>query len=165
MFDLIGSICIIGAVFCMLWQRKKENCRRSETLTDLVLALKNMAEGVRLGRICLPDLLEKVAAGYGKDTMHFFHQISVALREGRDVSEIWRSASQELPIQKVEQAAVASISESLRSDEEGICKGIELAIHALARYKNNWDMHRTEEERRLSAMYVSSALLLVILLI
>ena len=165
MFDLIGSICIIGAGFCMLWQRKKENRRRSETLTDLMLALRNMAEGVRLGRARLPDLLEKAAAGYSKDTVRFFHQISVALREGRDVSEIWKSTAQELPIQKDEQTAVAAISESLRNDEEGICKGIELAIHALAAYKSSWDMHRTEEERRFSAMYVSSALLLVILLI
>jgi AraC-like DNA-binding protein len=62
MFDLIGSGCIMGAGLWLLWRRKAENRRRSETLTDLITALRNMAEGVRLARVPLPELLDRIMA-------------------------------------------------------------------------------------------------------
>ena len=165
MFDLMGSICIVGASVCILWQRKKENRRKSETFMDLMQALRCLAEEIRLSRIPLPDLLENVAEGCGTDTARFFKQVSVVLYEGRNVVDAWRIAAKDLPLGETEQMVVSEISESLRSDEAGICKSMWAAIDSLATYKNSWDMQRREEERRISAMYVSGALLLVILLI
>ena len=165
MFDLIGSGCIMGAGFWLLWRRKAENRRRSETLTDLITALRNMAEGVRLARVPLPELLDRITVESGRDTLRFFREISAALREGKEVSEVWKCAARELPIHPCEQAAVSAIADSLRNDEEGVYRGTELAIHTLTAHKERWDMHRAEEERRIAAMYVSGAMLLVILLI
>ena len=165
MFDLMGSICIVGASVCVLWQRKRENRRKSETFMDLMQALRCLAEGIRLGRIPLPDLLKNIAEGCRADTACFFKRISVALHEERNVVEAWRIAAKDLPLGETEQKVVSEISESLRSDEAGICKSMWAAIDSLATYKNSWDMQRREEERRISAIYVSGALLLVILLI
>ena len=70
-----------------------------------------------------------------------------------------------LPIEKAERAVVESIADCLKSDETGICKGIDLAVCTLDKYKDRWDMRRAEEEKQLSAFYFSGAALLVILLI
>ena len=98
MFDLMGSICIVGASVSMLWQRKRENRRKSETFMDLMQALRCLAEGIRLGRIPLPDLLKNIAEGCRADTACFFKRISVALHEERNVVEAWRIAAKDLPL-------------------------------------------------------------------
>ena len=165
MENVIGSICIIGSGIFMLWQRKKENQRRSETLTDMIYALRNMADGVRLTRIPLPDLLEQIAQGSGKDTASFLRRISLAMRAGNDAANAWKCSCEALPIQKSEQAAVSAIAGCLRNDEESICKGIELSNCLLRQHKESWDKQRVEEERRTAALYILGALLLVILLI
>ena len=66
MLKLIGSICIIGSGISMLRQKKKANQQRYEILTNMVLALRNMQEGVRLARAPLPELLNQIAEGYGR---------------------------------------------------------------------------------------------------
>lgn len=165
MLKLIGSICIIGSGISMLRQKKKANQQRYEILTNMVLALRNMQEGVRLARAPLPELLNQIAEGYGRETTRFFQRIVFELQDGKDAVSAWKSACLDLPIQKSEQTAISAVAECLRNDEESICKGIELAINTLRNARSEWDKHRAEEEQRTAALYISSAMLLVILLI
>ena len=165
MLKLLGSVFVLcGGVMAVL-QRMREERRRSNTLADITDALRRIAEEIRLLRTPLPRLLERAANGCGTETAAFFRWVSVALQNGETAEESWRQAAVRLPLPQRERSAVSKIGNCLKGDENSICNGILLAIYELKKSAEEWDRRRSEETKRTTALYLSGAAMLVILLL
>lgn len=165
MLKLLGSVCILGGSVLAVWQQLRERRRRQEVLADLIAALRQMAEEIRLVRTPLPQLLEQAAKGCGEDAAVFFLEVSTALRQGENAAVSWHRAAGELPLPSRDRSAVAAVGKCLQGDEESACKGISLVIYELAKSAEQWELQRPEETKRTAALYLSGAALLVILLL
>ena len=74
-------------------------CRREmDTLSDLLWALRRMAEEIRMARTPLPLLLERLSQGCGQEAGEFFQAVSAAARRGEDLGRTWRGAAEALPL-------------------------------------------------------------------
>lgn len=165
MLKLLGSACILGGGILARYVQMAERRREMDTLSDLLWALRRMAEEIRLARTPLPVLLERLAQGCGQDAGAFFRQASAAARGGEDLGEAWRRGTGALPLCPGSAAALAELGGALCGDEESVCKGISLAVYALAKDAEERTARRAEEGKRATALCLSGAALLVILLI
>lgn len=164
MVKLLGSACILSGGVLAVWQALMERRRRQDTLAELMIALRRMAEEIRMLRTPLPRLLEDLAAETG-NAAAFFSVVSAGAKREEHLTEVWRQAAEALPLPEKERRAVAAVGDSLHGDENMVCNGISLAIYELTKSAEEWDEQRSEEEKRTAALCLSGAALLVILLI
>ena len=137
MVKLVGAVCILGAG-TWAWRRSAAERRRElDTLADLTALLDRMGEEIRLRRTSLPRLL----------------------------GQSWRSAAEALPLGPESRTALTALGDSLQGDEESVCKALTLAGKILEKNLAAARDHRQETEKRSAALWLSSAALLVILLI
>lgn len=163
MRTLVGSVCIlVGGLWAFL-QIRRENRRRRNALSDLLLALERMGEEIRMARTPLPHLLERLAADCRPDAAGLLHAAAKAARAGEDVGAVWRREAGALPLEPRDLEALRGLD--LGGDEESICHGIALVTHTLARSLEESDTRRPQEEKRTAALCFSAAALAVILLI
>ena len=73
MLKLLGSVCILGGSVLAVWQQLRERRRRQEVLADLIAALRQMAEEIRLVRTPLPQLLEQAGNGVYINSLSGLH--------------------------------------------------------------------------------------------
>lgn len=165
MVKLLGSLLILSGGFMARWAQAAERRRRRDTLSDLLTALRRMAEEVRMARTPLPDLLERLALDCGPDAAAFFRAAADAVRQGAELSGAWAAAAEDLPLAGMDKAELRDLGKDLRGDEESVCKAISLVIYSLAKSAEEQDRRRPQEERRATALCFSAAALLVILLI
>ncbi len=165
MLKVLGSFCVLcGGVLARYFQAA-ERRREMDTLSDLLTALRRMAEEIRMARTALPVLLERLSAGCGPEAGAFFQAAANAARRGEDLGKTWRRAAAALPLSAVSVSALAELGDDLRGDEESIYKAISLVIYALAQEAEERTRRQPEEAKRATALCLSGAALLVILLI
>lgn len=161
MLKLLGSLCILGGGVLARYFQAAERRREMDTLSDLLWALRRMAEEIRMARTPMPLLLERLSQGCGETAGAFFQEVSAAARRGESLGDAWRQAAGTLPDAPV----LAELGDDLCGDEESICKAISLVIYTLAKDSEERTRRRPEEARQSAALWLSGAALLVILLI
>lgn len=165
MLKLLGSVCIFSGGILARWLQVSERRRRWDTLSDLLTALRQMAEEIRMARTPLPDLLEKLAEGKGPAVMVFFQETAKALRRGEKLETVWQRLSADLPLSEQDRRTAEALGRELHGDEENACKAIALAVYQLAASAEVQARERKTEDRKSAALWYSAAALLVILLI
>lgn len=165
MLKLMGSICILGAGFMLRTFRIQENRREITVLQDLLASFTVMENEIRLNRTPLPRMLPKLGTNREDAVANFFLMISKAAEQGEPLPAAWRSTAVNLPISISGQAAVAELSQKLCGDEEEICNGITLASNSLSRELEQKISCQADFEKHNTAVCLSGAALLAILLI
>lgn len=165
MLKILGSACILGGGMLARYFQAAAHRREMDTLSDLLWALRRMAEEIRLARTPLPLLLDRLSQGCGETAGAFFQEASAAARRGEGLGGIWRQGVEALPLSAASASALAELGDSLSGDEEQICKAVSLVIYALAKEAEERTSRQPEEGKRAAALCLSGAALLVILLI
>ena len=141
MVKLVGAVCILGAG-TWAWRRSAAERRRElDTLADLTALLDRMGEEI------------------------FCTSVAASLARGAPLGQSWRSAAEALPLGPESRTALTALGDSLQGDEESVCKALTLAGKILEKNLAAARDHRQETEKRSAALWLSSAALLVILLI
>ena len=91
--------------------------------------------------------------------------MAASLARGAPLGRSWRSAAEALPLGPESRTALTALGDSLQGDEESVCKALTLAGKILEKNLAAARDHRQETEKRSAALWLSSAALLVILLI
>ena len=157
MVKLVGAVCILGAG-TWAWRRSAAERRRElDTLADLTALLDRMGEEIRLRRTSLPRLLGSLGRDRTGPVRDFCTSVAASLARGAPLGQSWRSAAEALPL--------TALGDSLQGDEESVCKALALAGKILEKNLAAARDHRQETEKRSAALWLSSAALLVILLI
>ena len=158
MVKLVGAVCILGAG-TWAWRRSAAERRRElDTLADLTALLDRMGEEIRLRRTSLPRLLGSLGRDRTGPVRDFCTSVAASLARGAPLGQSWRSAAEALPLGPESR-------DSLQGDEESVCKALTLAGKILEKNLAAARDHRQETEKRSAALWLSSAALLVILLI
>ena len=97
MLKLLGSACILGGGILARYVQAAERRREMDTLSDLLGALRRMAEEIRMARTPLPLLLDRLSQGCGRDAEVFFQAVSQAAGQGERLGTVWRQAAAALP--------------------------------------------------------------------
>ena len=113
----------------------------------------------------LPILLEDLADDCDSAAAEFFTDVSVKAKQGEMLSHSWQQAAQRLPLSKRACNLIEDLGNNLQGDEENVCNAISLVIYELVKQAEEWDKQYPEEEKRVAALWMSGAALLVILLI
>ena len=162
MTKLLGSILVLGASLGGMTIQLRERGRRRRTRLDLLDALRQMEEEIRIARTPLPCLLER-AAERGGEAGHFFRAAAHALREGE--GDTWRKGAGALPLEEEERRVLREMRWRFGGDEESLCSAIALACAVLQRHGEKEERRRGMEEKRSAALWGSAGALAVILLI
>lgn len=165
MIKLAGSVCILSGGVLIRYLQAAAHRREMDTLSDLLSVLRQMAEEIRMSRTPLPALLNRMAADCGTEAGSFLRATAAAAAQGEGLRETWRREAEKLSLPDDSKAAILRLGERLCGDEENICKAISLAECALARQLEERTRRQPEEDRRATALCLSGAALLVILLI
>lgn len=165
MLKLTGSVLILGSGVLLRYLQAAQRRREMDTLSDLLASLRHMAEEIRMARTPLPVLLGRLAGDCGPDAAAFFTAAADAARRGESLAAAWRQEAGRLPLSASGQAALRELGGSLHGDEESICKAISLVAYSLAQEAEERRGRQGEEARRATALCLSGAALLVILLI
>ena len=165
MLTLLGSACVLGGGILARYVQMAERRREMDTLSDLLWALRRMAEEIRMARTPLPLMLERLASGCGPEAGAFFRAAASAAKQGERLPEAWKQAAEALPLPEADRMAVAALGEDLHGDEETICKAISLVTYQLTKALEESLRRKPEEDKRTAAVCLSGAALLVILLL
>lgn len=165
MVKLLGSLCVFSGGALAWWEQMAERRRKRDTLSDLLAALRRMAEEVRMARTPLPMLLDTLSQGCGPEAAAFFQRTGEAARRGEDFCGVWEREADLLPLAVGDKAALTNLGSGLHGDEESICKAISIVIYELAKSVEELEQRRRSEEKQATALCFSAAALLVILLI
>ena len=162
MTKLLGSLLVLGASLWGMTLQLRERGRRRRTRLDLLDALRQMGEEIRIARTPLPCLLER-AAERGGEAGAFFRAAAHALRE--EEGDTWKKGAAALPLEEEERRALQEMSWRFGGDEESLCSAISLACAVLQRHGEEEERRRGMEEKRSAALWGSAGALAVILLI
>ena len=165
MLKLLGSLCVASGGALAWYLQWSERRRERDTLSDLRRAFRRMGEEVRMARTPLPALLKDLARDCGEPAAAFFQTVSQAAAQGERLPEVWRDATEALPLREADKSAVSALAGDLQGDEERVCKAISHVTHELANSAEEAERKRPEEEKRAAALWFSASALLVILLI
>ncbi len=165
MLKLTGSVLVFGGGVLLRYLQAAQCRREMDTLSDLLMSLRRMAEEIRMARTPLPVLLGRLAGDCGPDAAAFFTAAADAARRGESLAAAWRQAAGQLPLSAFGQTALQELGGSLHGDEENIYKAISLVTYSLAQEAEERRSRQGEEARRATALCLSGAALLVILLI
>lgn len=165
MLKFIGSLCVLGGGVLVRYFQAAERRREMDTLSGLLSALRRMAEEIRMARLPLPQLFDRITAGCNADVKAFFSAAAAAARQGEQLEDTWRKAAAALPLSNASRTALGELGSSFHGDEENICKGISVVIYTLAKEAEERTRRQPEEAKRATALCLSAAALLVILLI
>lgn len=165
MLKLVGSLCILGGGGLVWWMQMADGRRELEVLSDLLAALGEMGEEIRMTRTPLPLLLDRLCRGRTAAVTAFFSESASAARRGESVSQAWQAAAGKLPLDAEDRRTMAEAGVCLTGDEDHILQGLPLAQARISRSLEEKRSRRPERERRVTALSFSAAALLVILLI
>ena len=165
MTKLLGSLLILSGGLLGLWRQLADSRRSRRALSDLLRALGRLGEEIRMTRRPLPQLLEGVAAECGPEAGAFFQAAAGAARRGEGLGGAWRQGAEALPIRQEDRSALAALGAELHGDEEMVRRALEQTVRRLEKSAAAAEQRRLPEEKRVSALWLSAAALLVILLI
>lgn len=162
---VVGSAFIMGSGLLARQLQARQRRREREALWELLFSLRRLGEEVRIARTPLPALLRDLAKECGSETSTFFQTVSDAAGRGEGLVRAWRDGAERLPLSDGSRAALLELGGSLRGDERSVCSAAALAVARLEREWETAEQRRPEEEKRATALYLSGAALLVILLL
>lgn len=166
MVKLLGAAFVLGAGFWARQVQLSARRRGGETLRALAAALNQMAEEIRMARTPMPPLLACVGRSHGGLAGTFFQEVSAGLQRGVPLPGGLGTGSFHPPLAAGGAFAAAGAGTGLQGDEERVCKAIRLASSGrLEQRLETWEQQRPEMEKRVTALWLSGAALLVILLI
>ena len=163
MIKLAGSVCILAGG-ALAWQRqRRERHRRRQMLGELLAALEDMGQEIRMARTPLPELLDRRALRCRSQAGDLLQETARAARRGESLTAAWRRGTETLPLSESDREILGALD--LQGDEEKVRKALSLVCARLEKHTEELDRHRPEEEKRAMALCFSAAALLVILLI
>ncbi len=163
MMKLAGSVCVLAGG-CLAWQRQhRERRRRRQILGELLAALVDMDQEIRMARTPLPELLDRLAGRCRSEAEALLRETARAARRGEGLTAAWRRGIRALPLAEEDLEILAGLD--LQGDEEKVRKALSLVHSRLEKHTEELDRRRPEEEKRAMALCFSAAALLVILLI
>ena len=165
MLKLLGSACILAGSVLAQMSRLSDRRRQWDTLSDMLSALRQMGEEIRLARTPMPLLLEYLAKDRCPDAAAFFNQTAEDLRRGESLTEAWQRRVSGLPLPPEDTRVLEPLSAALGGDEEQACKALAQSVYELAKHAEERTAVRKTEDRQAAALCFSTAALLVILLI
>lgn len=159
-----GIVCIaLGALWGM-GVTVRERRRKRTAVADFRAALARMAEEIRISRVPLPALLDRLAEGVHTDAGTFFRRVAEGARHGRAPSALWRASLHELPLSASDCQTLSEFASTLRGDEEQIRRAAELAAERLEKSLTEMDSAARTDLQQSAALIFSAAALLAILL-
>ena len=164
MLKLLGSGCVMSSGIWLLWKISAEERRRMAVLRDLTAAIETMADEIRMNRTPMPRLLLKAGAGRGGDVVEFFAAVR-GTGEALGLSAAWRQAAADLPLPEQAKQAFSELGNCLTGDEEQVCRCVLSVSQQLNRELKRHRETAAETTRRNTALCLSGAALMVILLI
>ncbi|MDD3346326.1 stage III sporulation protein AB [Oscillibacter sp.] len=164
MVKVLGSLLILAGGVLVRRARLAERRQKSDTLSDLLTALRRMSEEIRMARTPLPPLLSSLGASC-KSAGGLFCGAAAALASGEGLSTAWGRGVDGLPLSPRDRSVLSALGDDLHGDEESVCKAISLVIYELTKSREDLEKDRQAEEKRTTALCFSAAALLVILLI
>lgn len=165
MLKLIGSLCILGGGFLLRRISLAQRRRQRDTLSELACALRRMSEEIRSTRKPLPLLLKQLTDHCETEAAALFAAAAEAAAAKGSVERVWREAAETLPLSRETGHTLAELGADLRGDAEQICNAISLVMLHLSVDAEEWDKNFRTDGQRISALCLSGAALLVILLI
>ena len=118
-----------------------------------------------MSRTALPVLLWKLVKEVSPDMGAFLACVASGLDEGETLSRSWTRAEELLPVTESVSAILDELGKGLRGDEKAVRRAISAAEQKLTKELETMDAGRELEERQLTAISLSGAALLIILLI
>ena len=165
MLKLLGSACILAGGALAQAARLSDRRRQWDTLSDMLSALRQMGEEIRLARTPMPLLLEYLAKDRCPDAAAFFNQTAEELRRGDSLAAAWQRGISGLPLPLEDIRVLEPLGAALGGDEDQACKALAQSAYELAKHAEERAAARKAEDRRAAALCFSAAALLVILLI
>ena len=159
---LAGGFCVMGAAVWLLGRMQTEQKRRLIVLEELVSVLEFMGDEIRMNRTPMPVLLLRAAAGRCDEVVNFLD----AARSNRGgLAEDWRLAAVNLTLPETEKRMLAELGRSLTGDEERACRGLALISTHLRNELRRQREAAAESRKRKTALCLSGAAFVIILLI
>jgi len=159
---LLGSALILSGGCGAVWRRLQERRLRRDTLGEMLIALRQMAEEIRLTRTPMPRLLRQQGETCVTPAGSALLYAAKTACAGEELSEAWRRAVEALPLNREEQSALLQVT--FRGDEEKVCGELRLASERLALLLKKIEDSWSGEMRRTVALWLSGAAMIVILL-
>jgi len=165
MLNITGGILILTGGFLVRRLQMKERRRRREILSDLLCALRRLCEEIRCTKCPLPRLFERLGGACGEDAALLFKAAAMASFNGESMAEVWAQEAKVLPLSQESKDLLAGLGQDLHGDEDQICNAVSLVMLQLSREAEEMDNNLRADGQRISALCLSAAALLVILLI
>ena len=153
----------MGAAVWLLHRMSGEKKRQWLALEELTSVLDFMGDEIRVNRTPMYRLLQRGAVGRCPDVAAFLN----AVRENSassGLAEAWKQAAEELPVTE-EVRLLAELGHCLTGDEERACRGLAAVSAQLRGELQRQRKAAAEEDRRKTALCLSGAAFLIILLI
>lgn len=163
MVKLAGSLLVLLGGGMAWGLQRRERKRQRDTLAELLWALRQMGESIRMARTPLPRLLASLAPRCGPEVSALLLAAAEAAGRGEDLAEVWRRMTETLPLSPRDLETLQNLD--FRGDEAHLSQELAIAAHRLEDSVEEWERRRPEEDKRAAALCFSAAALLVILLI
>ena len=163
MLKLLGSACILAGSVLAQAVRLSDRRRQWDTLSDMLSALRQMGEEIRLARTPMPLLLEYLAKDRCPDAAAFFNQTAEALRRGESLTAAWQRGISCLPLPPEDIRVLEPLGAALGGDEEQACKALAQSVYELAKHAEERAAERKAEDRQAAALCVVGAILALVL--
>ena len=131
MLKLLGSACILAGSVLAQAVRLSDRRRQWDTLSDMLSALRQMGEEIRLARTPMPLLLEYLAKDRCPDAAAFFNQTAEALRRGESLTAAWQRGISCLPLPPEDIRVLEPLGAALGGDEELAQKQLQRPLFAV----------------------------------
>lgn len=155
---LLGSLLILCGGYGWWWIGRRERRVRLQTLEHLLAAVCRLREDIRMARLPMPQLLERLDGP-------FFAAVAAHLRCCEELAEGWTLAAGELPLSPESRGVWCRLGEQLTGDEAGILRTLDYAERELERERQELRQERWEADRSTGVICFSAAAFLVILLL
>ena len=162
---LAGAVLVLGGSLLLRWMQLAERSRQRRLMGELLDALRQMAEEIRMAGTPLRELFSKLSRRYSGGADAFFHGICVRLSAGELLAEAWENALAEMELPAAQKEMFAQLGSNLQGDEECICKAIGLVIHSVEISLEDWGRNRADIEKRNTGVLLCGAAMAVILLV
>lgn len=164
MIKLMGSVCVLAAGVLVRCRQTAEERRYRELLRDLAAAFLAMSDGIRIGNVSLPRLLESAAQNSREEAAAFFVTVQAFCRK-YGIGEAWRRGTDLLRLDTGERQILLDAAACLSGDAEQVCRGLNAAAESLRRQLCRRQEQAEDTGKRTAALCLSVPALIVILLI
>lgn len=158
-----GCLLLLGAAGAVQLSLMGEHRRELELLAGLEAALERMAETVRLERMPMPRLIQRLSRSGAEVVRPFFACVLAGMKRGESLETAWKAAVEELhPAAQVRELLLEL---HLDGDEETVVAQLRHAAQGVERCRTEKRRQRREKEKLSASLSFSAAALAILLLI